>query len=49
MTFGLLDFIENLKLWKPFLRAIRANSNALSTMPRGESPKRFMIRSLNDP
>ena len=33
-----LDVIENLKLWKSFLRAMRANSNALSTIPKGESP-----------
>ena len=46
MIFGLLAFMENLKLWKPCLRAMRANSRALSTMPSGESPNRFMIRSL---
>ncbi len=28
---------------------MRANSSALSTMPSGESPNRFMIRSLSDP
>ena len=38
VAFGLLDFIENLKLWKLFLRQIRANSSALSTMPSGVSP-----------
>ena len=49
MTFGLEAFMEKISAWKSRSRAILANSRALSTMPSGESPKRFMIRSLSEP
>ena len=49
MTFGFEAFIERIVCLNPCDSAIRRNSRALSTMPSGVSPYRFMIRSLSEP
>lgn len=49
MTFTLEALKEKQKLWKLCDWAMRANSRADSTMPRGVSPYLFMMRSDSDP
>ena len=49
MTLGLLAFIEMMRSRKSSASAKRMNSIALSTMPAGVSPWRFMMRSDNEP
>jgi len=49
MTLGLEDFIEMIRSWKPSPSLMATNSIADSTMPRGLSPKRFMMRSESEP
>jgi hypothetical protein len=49
ITLGFEDFMDRMISLYPCDSAIRRNSSALSTIPRGVSPYRFMIRSLSEP
>ena len=49
MTRTLEAFMERMTSRKAIPSATRRNSSALSTMPSGLSPKRFMMRSEREP